>query len=50
MTCSERSNGRNIFHPRAEIAEKILTIFKHECDPWGVHVERVEVKSLVVAR
>ena len=27
-----------------------MTIFKHDCDPWGIHVERVEVKSLVVAR
>lgn len=35
---------------RAEIAEKVLTIFKHDCDNWGIHVERVEVKSLVVAR
>ena len=35
---------------RAEIAEKVLNIFKVDCDPWGVHVERVEVKSLVVAR
>ena len=33
---------------RAEIAEKVLTIFKHDCDNWGIHVERVEVKSLVV--
>ena len=35
---------------RAEIAEKVLNIFKVDCDPWGVKVERVEVKSLVVAR
>ena len=27
-----------------------MTTFKVSCDPWGVTVERVEVKSLVVAR
>ena len=46
---------RSPYHPthdnlRAEIAEKVLNIFKVETWPWGVHVERVEVKSLVVAR
>ena len=39
-----------VFCFRAEIAEKIMNIFKTDCDPWGIHVERVEVKSLVVAR
>ena len=30
---------------RAEIAEKVLNIFKVDCDPWGIHVERVEARD-----
>jgi len=35
---------------REQIAETVLRTFKAACDPWGVTVERVEVKNLCVAR
>ncbi|XP_023327178.1 stomatin-4 isoform X2 [Eurytemora carolleeae] len=35
---------------REEIAKTVLSTFKHACDPWGITVERVEVKNLCVAR
>lgn len=35
---------------RDEIAATVLKTFKLACDPWGITVERVEIKSLCVAR
>jgi len=35
---------------REEIAKTVMKTFRTACDPWGVTVERVEVKNLSVAR
>jgi len=35
---------------REEIASTVMKTFRKACDPWGVTVERVEVKNLAVAR
>jgi len=35
---------------REKIAKTVLQTFKRACDPWGITVERVEVKNLCVAR
>ena len=35
---------------REEIAKTVMKTFLTACDPWGVSVERVEVKNLSVAR
>ena len=35
---------------REEIAKTVMATFLLACDPWGVSVERVEVKNLSVAR
>jgi len=35
---------------REEIAKTVMKTFRTACDPWGITVERVEVKNLSVAR
>jgi len=35
---------------REEIANSVMKTFRTACDPWGITVERVEVKNLSVAR
>jgi len=35
---------------REEIAKAVMNVFHTACDPWGITVERVEVKNLSVAR
>ena len=39
-----------ILYLREEIAKTVMKTFLTACDPWGVSVERVEVKNLSVAR
>ena len=40
----------SIILSREEIASTVLDVFGVACDPWGIVVERVEVKNLSVAR
>ena len=35
---------------REEISATVLEVFSVACDPWGIVVERVEVKNLSVAK
>ena len=32
-----------VISSRERVADEILRVFKEQCDPWGVTVERVEV-------
>ena len=32
-----------VISSREQVADEILRVFKEQCDPWGVTVERVEV-------
>jgi len=40
----------SLLSAREEIAVTVLTAFRVACDPWGITVERVEVKNLSVAK
>lgn len=40
----------SLLSEREEIASTVMKTFRAACDPWGVTVERVEVKNLSVAR
>ncbi|XP_023345538.1 erythrocyte band 7 integral membrane protein [Eurytemora carolleeae] len=40
----------SLLSDREEIAGQILNTFRSACDPWGIAVQRVEIKSLVVAK
>ena len=40
----------SLLSAREEIANTVLEVFSVACDPWGVQVERVEVKNLAVAK
>ena len=36
--------GASLTSTRERVAVEILRVFKEQCDPWGVTVERVEVE------